>query len=116
MRKIQNHRILDFESEPTPFIRIRMPLGSILLAVKLLHDGIYAWWSVSDLTIPVLKLVDDSTPSTQWEVHEFKIMGSNETIPENFEFVCILDSIVELPDDKQGVMIYPVFKGPIKPM
>lgn len=116
MRKIKNYKLLDFSSGPRPFLDMSVPLGAILLKVAILHDGIYTWWSESDLTINLstLRVVEDNPPVKNMEIHRFKIMGGNETIPDGFDYVDILTSIVELQDGSQGIMVYPIYKALLK--
>lgn len=76
---------------------IVVPEGSKLLAVKILHDGIYAFYAIPEIEVAL----------NQREV--FVLMKPNQSIPDNAEFIDVLDTVIETPQG-QGIMIFPIYK------
>lgn len=76
---------------------VLVPEGSKFLGAKILHDGIYVWYEVPEIEAPVL--------------HEeaFVIMSQEKSVPENSDFITILDTFFETPQG-QGIMIFPIYK------
>ena len=98
--KIQNFPILMFgdmgANEDTKSLIV--PKLSKFLAIKVLHDGIFAWYE-----IPEVESLDTKT-----EV--FHIVKPGSSVPDNVTFIAILDIIVETPEG-QGIMIFPIYKS-----
>lgn len=76
---------------------IVVPEGSKLLAVKILHDGIYAFYAIPEIEVAL----------NQKEV--FILMKPNQSIPDNADFIDVLDTVIETPKG-QGIMIFPIYK------
>ena len=73
--------------------------NSIFLEAKILHDGIYVFYLTTEL-------VADFTQEEQ-----FKVVKTDETVPEGFEFVSVLDVVVEAAEPgTQAVVLFPLFK------
>jgi hypothetical protein len=109
MAKIEKFQIRSFEDkEHRKEYVIKVPIGaSFLNKVKVLHDGIYAFYSVPNII------------GVNSNIETFKILQPEETIPENVELVDILDIIFEVPDTAtqdnkaeptQGIMLFPIYK------
>ena len=75
---------------------ILVPEGSIFLQLSMLHDGIYAWYQVTEL-------IADS------KEEKFAILKTNGSVPDNADFVQIIDTIVDTPQG-QAIVIFPIYK------
>lgn len=96
--KIERYPLQMFEDTSTKEINsLFVPEGSQFLAAKILHDGIYVWYAVSELITELTKK------------ESFVLMKPEQSIPENSTFITVLDTIVETPQG-QAIMIFPLYK------
>lgn len=103
--KIKSFKVKSFEND-NKIVSIDVPMLSRYKDMKVFHDGIYAFFEVPDLSIE----------GGNTERYTYKLVGVNESIPENSEFVCLLDAIIELPLEagetipRQAIQIMPIYK------
>src|SRR3954470_6065049 len=109
MPVIERYRIRAFEEKETREVyEILVPTGAVFLnKVKILHDGIYAFYSVSEI-------IDTSTI-----VDSYKILSPKDHIPDSKHYILvdILDIIFEVPPEQQqegaeptqGMMLFAVY-------
>lgn len=101
--RLKSFKIKDFQDDKTTVV-VDVPMLSVYRDMKILHDGIYAFFEVPELT------------STNTERYTYKLISSNESIPENSKFICILDAIVELDlkenetTPRQAVHLVPIYE------
>lgn len=72
--------------------------GSKFLKVTALPDGIFAWYMIPELEVPM----------DQKETFYFH--RSSNSVPNNAEFIDIIDVIVQSPKGEQGVVVFPIFR------
>jgi hypothetical protein len=98
--KIEKYILLHFDdlSKPQDRYQILVPKGAKFLGLKVLHDGIYGWYAIPEILIE----------ETQTE--EFAIILPSKSIPDNTEFVGVLDTMVQVSATAQGLMVFPVFR------
>lgn len=75
---------------------IILPHNSEFLKMKILHDGIYAFYSVAN-------------KDTEMRKDNYVILQPEQFIPINSDFIDILDTIVEVQEG-QGILLFPIYK------
>lgn len=105
--KIQSYQLSSFEEKEIPkdgIHRVTVPEGSNFLKTKVLHDGVYVWYA-----IPELEVQNTVTEN-------FVIMRPGMSIPDNADFIDIVDTIIEMPPGegetlpRQGILVLPIYK------
>lgn len=102
--KIQSFLLKNFMDNENK-VSVDVPVGSIYRSTKIFHDGIYIFFEVPEL------IVADKT-----ERHTYKLIGLKESIPNNSQFVTILDIIIEMPLEenetvpRQQIQVIPIYK------
>lgn len=101
--KIERYILLHFDNlkQPKEKYQIFVPLDAKFLGLNILHDGIYTWYTISEI-IP--------GDHEDTKIEEFAIVLPGKSIPENTRFICILDTIVQTSSTEQGVLVFPIFK------
>lgn len=116
MPKIDRFKIKDFHAPAVDVYEVAVPQGAKFTnKVKILHDGIYAFFIVSEI------ILTDAVDYVR-----FKITGGRDPIPDNAELVDILDVVYEIPPEEQeklraagtlneaepsqGMMLFSIFK------
>jgi hypothetical protein len=96
--KIEHYPLHLFEDKEIKQVyEITVPLGAVLLDAKVLHDGIYVWF-----TIPELE-------THETKIERFIIYRKGINLPDEAVFLTILDTIIE-SQKGQGILIFPIFK------
>ena len=103
---IEKYKILDFsKGHDGNVLNITVPEDSKFLGrLVVLHDGIYGFYSISEIVISDLLRQD-----------KYVVLLPKQAIPDNSELIDILSVITEIPDGNgaettQGMMIFPVYK------
>lgn len=91
------HKVEDKLKEVYP---LSVPMGSIFLKIKMLSEGIFCWFAVPE-------------GIESMEEHTFYLIKTNTDIPENSEYIDILDFTIQAPTGQEAVVILPVFKSKI---
>lgn len=79
---------------------VRVPVGSVVVSAKVMHDGIYLWYETPDIM-------------NGTRVDKFRILANSNIIPEGGKLVAILDTIFEMEGEyagQQGIIIFPIYK------
>lgn len=96
--KIERFLLHSFEEKEVQDVyKVVVPQGSNFLAAKIMADGIYVWYTVSELEVP------------KNQKERFSIVRPTMSIPDDAVFIEILDTIIETPEG-QGIIIFPLFK------
>lgn len=94
--KLVGVMVLPFSEEPKAVNTVSVPDGSKFLFFKVLHDGIYAFYEVSE---EVKSLRQDT----------FTLVKIGQSVPEGLEFVDAVDTIMQTPQG-QAQIIFPIYK------
>lgn len=104
--KLKKFILKSFQDPNLKDAAVEAPMGSVFRKAMIFHDGIYAYYEVPDLAI--------EGGSTM--VDKFKLLGPNDSIPNDGVFVDVLDMIIELPLNQgekipqQGIQTIPIYK------
>lgn len=111
-KKITRYKLLDFQEGVKERHAIVVPKGSTLRKIISLHDGIYAIYEIASLDSEIINIVN--TIAEDIESHFFCVIGKDGIIPDNAEYVDVIDMIVEDPDSEnqgdQKVVLFPIYK------
>lgn len=97
MRKVRGYLLMGFEEERKPMNVVVVPKGSKLLSCKALSDGINVFYEIPSEDIK------------ETRADKFRILEHYQVIPDNAEFVSIIDFIVG-EENNQKVIILPIYK------
>lgn len=96
--KIERFLLHSFEEKEVQDVyKVTVPQGSNFLAAKIMADGIYVWYTVSELEVP------------KDQVESFSIIRPTMSVPDGGVFIEILDTIIETKEG-QGIIIFPLYK------
>lgn len=84
-------------------VRVKVPQNSVFYKMKILPDGIYAFYRVIDE-------YDPNVPFIGGRDDKYTIISTGYTIPVNAEFIDILDVLVGQEDGNQATILFPIFK------
>lgn len=115
MPRIEKFKIMDFDGDPEQMaFDVTVPTEGVFLnKVMTLHDGIYAFYSVSEIIVGGLKQ------------ERFYVVKGKGAIPERATLVDILSVILEIPPEmqktehdistgaepSQGILLFPIYKA-----
>lgn len=96
--KLARYPIQMFEAQkPEEKSAVVVPEGSKFLQAVILPDGIHVFYEVPEIE------------TTDRRTDVFYLLRPDQSIPENCEFVAILDTIINSPQG-QGLVLFPIYK------
>ena len=102
--KIEKFELHSFEGEQEKVGSLEVPAGSKFLGLKIIYNSIVAWYLVPEI----------KGNANAYQIENFIIVKPEEVVPDNAEFVTLLDTIIERPGEEgqieEGLIIFPIFK------
>lgn len=99
--QLQNFRLVDFRSGVyTPEYTLNVPSKSKFLKFTVNDEGIFAWY--------LTPMIEDHALT---KVVKFRIVSPKENIdPDIYEFIDIIEQVLEDPEGNIKLTAYPIFK------
>jgi len=96
-KKIKVYKLMTFGEDPKDTYEVEVVKDSTLVHMKVLHDGVYAWYEV-----PV-SAGEGVIKAEEWEkeTQRFKVVREGDIIPEGAWNVAVLDIVFNQPSEEE---------------